>query len=47
MIAPLSSGTVEFDKLDAGVGDSADVLFSVINDDGNAVVDKVKVAITF
>lgn len=46
MIAPLSSGTVEFDKLDAGVGDSAEVLFSVINDDGNAVMGKVTVATT-
>jgi len=46
MVAPLSASTLELDQLGAEAGETAEVLFSLIDDDGNPVVESVKAAIT-
>ncbi|QBR02346.1 molecular chaperone [Paraburkholderia pallida] len=45
MVAPLSTATLALDSLDAQAGESAEVLFSLIDDDGIPVVDSVKAEI--
>jgi len=45
MVAPLSTSTLELQELDAQPGESAEVLFSLLDDDGNPVVDSVKAEI--
>ncbi|MFT0171188.1 molecular chaperone [Paraburkholderia mimosarum] len=45
MVAPLSGSTLELDQLGAGAGETAEVLFSLIDDDGNPVVESVKATI--
>ncbi|WP_244145314.1 fimbrial biogenesis chaperone [Paraburkholderia mimosarum] len=45
MVAPLSGSTLELDPLGAGAGETAEVLFSLIDDDGNPMVESVKATI--
>ncbi|TDG22177.1 molecular chaperone [Paraburkholderia silviterrae] len=45
MVAPLSTATLALDALDAQAGERAEVLFSLIDDDGIPVVDSVKAEI--
>ncbi|CAB3809316.1 putative fimbrial chaperone YadV [Paraburkholderia caffeinitolerans] len=45
MVAPLSTSTLALEQLDAQAGERAEVLFSLIDDDGIQAVDSVKAEI--